>query len=423
MHNTHDVIAARPSRQGQDGTSDSFHHPLRDPDLSTAIPSAGRMDRTGASISAGQRMKAVLVAIHRLGRLRLDEKILLSDLCRDPRDLENLSAADLVACTGRERSAEEWHPSRAIALAVADLELFDRMGIAYIHYDDLRYPPLLRETAVPPFGLFVRGRLPDPDKPHAALVGTRSPTGSGLSAASSLASDLARAGIPVVSGLALGIDSAAHRGALSVNGYTLAVLPCGIDRIYPPSNRGLAARILDSGGGLASEYPPGAGIHKYRFPERNRIIAGISRACVVVEAPAISGALITAEHALSEGRDVWVHSACAGGPRNAGADNLAGEGACVLSGAGELLRDWGMPLPSRTGGRTGRNAPGNSDGQIEGEALGQALRLELGLESGLGAARGSDTFAMKPRSCGEAAGLRRRTPALPELSKDQETYR
>ncbi len=338
----------------------------------------------------------LLIAIHRLEGLRREEKILLSDLCRDIRDLENLTAADIRACTGREKSADSWQPARAIALAARDLELFDRMGISYVHYDDVRYPPLLRETAVPPVGLFFRGGLPDPAKPAAAIVGTRSPTGTGLSAAACLAGALVRAGISVISGLALGIDSAAHRGAIGAvgsGGHTWAVLPCGIDRIYPPSNRSLAAEILESGGGLVSEYPPDTGIHKYRFPERNRIIAGLARACVVVEAPAVSGALITAEHALSEGRDVWVHGDCAGGQRNAGADALAAAGAPVLSGARELLCDWGLVLPcgaesggvgevkSVSGGRIRPESRGSAgSGGRPGQVQAEALRLELGME-------------------------------------------
>ncbi len=121
------------------------------------------------------------------------------------------------------------------------------------------------------------------------------------------------------------------------------MLPCGIDRIYPPSNRRLACEILERGGLLLSEYPPGEEIRKFRFPERNRIIAGMSRACVVVEAPAKSGALITADHALDEGRDVWVVADCLGGTRNAGADRLAAEGARALADVADILEDWGRP--------------------------------------------------------------------------------
>ncbi len=103
--------------------------------------------------------------------------------------------------------------------------------------------------------------------------------------------------------------------------------------------------MLDGGGLLLSEYPPGEEIHKFRFPERNRIIAGMSRACVVVEAPAKSGALITADHALDEGRDVWVSAECLGGPRSAGADRLAADGARAIVDAGDLLEDWGRLGP------------------------------------------------------------------------------
>jgi DNA processing protein len=118
------------------------------------------------------------------------------------------------------------------------------------------------------------------------------------------------------------------------------VLPGGIESVYPASNRSLAAAIIESGGALATEYPPGTSIQRYRFPERNRIIAGMSRSCVVVEAPSGSGALITADHALTEGRDVFVHGACAGGSRNVGADALASQGAVIVNNAEDIFSEW-----------------------------------------------------------------------------------
>ena len=157
------------------------------------------------------------------------------------------------------------------------------------------------------------------------------------------------------------------------------MLPCGIDRIYPAGNRRLAGEILELGGLLVSEYPPGEEILKFRFPERNRIIAGMSRACVVVEAPAKSGALITAEHALDEGRDVWVMGDCLGGPRSGGADRLASEGARILNEAGDILEDWGsVGVTSPAGSRALRTGPRFSGG--EGPRLASLLFDELALE-------------------------------------------
>jgi DNA processing protein len=190
--------------------------------------------------------------------------------------------------------------------------------------------------------------------------------------------------VAVVSGLARGIDAAAHRGALAgasrsraAGCVVCAVLPCGIDRVYPPSNRGLAADVVDAGGLLLSEYPPGEEIRRYRFPERNRIIAGLCRACVVVEAPAKSGALITAEHALDEGRDVWVAGACLGGPRGAGIDRLAADGAQPLDEALDILEDWGID-----DGSAGLPAPRREGAEGEGGRLASSLYEELALGAG-----------------------------------------
>jgi DNA processing protein len=288
------------------------------------------------------------LAIQRIGFLRTEERLLIWDLVDDELSLSLLSVRELERAIGRSLGGRSWSPDTCLEAALRDALFLEKSGCRFIHYDDDAYPSALRETSRPPFGLFARGLDLDPAADHAAVVGTRVPTGRGLRAAFELSRGLAEAGVAVVSGLARGIDAAAHRGALESAraGATCAVLPCGIDRIYPPGNRTLAADILDGGGLFLSEYPPGAEMHKYRFPERNRIIAGMSRACVVVEAPARSGALITADHALDEGRDVWVAAGCLGGPRSAGMDRLAADGAQKAVGAGDILEDWGIePRP------------------------------------------------------------------------------
>jgi len=247
------------------------------------------------------------------------------DLVDDELSLSLLLRRDVESAIGRGLGERPWTPDSFLEAALLDACFMEKSGCRFIHYDDEAYPSGLRETSRPPFGLFARGRALDPAADCVSVVGTRLPTGRGLSAAFELARGLSDAGVAVVSGLALGIDAAAHKGSLAGGGVTCAVLPCGIDWIYPPSNRRIACEIMDRGGLLLSEYPPGEGIHKYRFPERNRIIAGMARACVVVEAPAKSGALITADHALDEGRDVWVSGDCLGGARSAGIDRLAAE--------------------------------------------------------------------------------------------------
>ena len=226
-----------------------------------------------------------------------------------------------------------------------------RAGGSSFSYYDPGYPAILRETARPPFMLYVRGRLPDQGRPAVAIVGTRYPTGRGLDAAVSLGMEAAAAGVAVVSGLARGIDSGAHRGALAAGGRTFAVLGRGVDAVYPPANKELAARMVASGGGIASEYPPGTPPSRWTFPERNRIRAGLCRSTVVVEAPGVSGALISAAFALEEGRDVYVAASCMGGLRSAGSDALAADGAVTLACFGDIMEDWR--------GARGRNGAGD----------------------------------------------------------------
>jgi DNA processing protein len=312
------------------------------------------------------RRLVLALAIARMPCLRPEERLLLWDLVDDELSLSSLLVGELEEILGRSLRHGPWSPGSYLEAAALDFRFLERSGCSFVHYDDDAYPRSLRETVRPPFGLFVRGLLPDPEADAVAIVGTRMPTGKGLDLAFAFARDFAAAGLPVVSGLARGIDAAAHRGALSAAsgasgpartgrapGATYAVLPCGIDRVYPPANRGLASEILEKGGGLISEYPTGTDIRGYRFPERNRIIAGLCRACVVVEAPAKSGALITAEHALDEGRDVWVAAERLGGQRSAGIDRLEAEGAPLLRDASDLLRDWGLD-PECSGGKPDR---------------------------------------------------------------------
>ena len=338
------------------------------------------------------RTRLLALALQRASFLSAEERLRLWDLVDDPTRLSVLSLRDLEALVGRRLEGRRWDPQSLLGRAEEDAVLLERLGARFIHHDESDYPPLLRETAQPPFGLYVRGRMLRSDLPSVSIVGTRLPTGRGLETARSLSRELASAGLPIVSGLARGIDAAAHRGALDARdaghatGITCAVLPCGVERAYPPSNRGLAAAIIDSGGLLLSEYPPGTEIHKYRFPERNRIIAGMARAVIVVEAPIGSGALITAGEALGEGRDLWVAAACLGGPRSAGIDALAAEGAPRLGQAAELLADWGIAAAPQGQRRRGTEAEpsGSAPGSLnEGRRLAASLGAELNLGSEL----------------------------------------
>jgi DNA processing protein len=207
----------------------------------------------------------------------------------------------------------------------------DVSGIASLARRDPAYPPLLAELYDPPARLFVRGEPGVLTRAAVAVVGARSCSAYGAQVARSLTRDLAAAGVTVVSGLARGVDGEAHRGALEGGGITVAVLGCGIDRDYPRSHSDLARRIVATGA-VVSEYPAGVEPAPWRFPARNRIIAGLALATVVVEARERSGALITADFALELGRDVFA---------------VPGEITSALSaGTNELLRQGAAPLTS-----------------------------------------------------------------------------
>ena len=167
------------------------------------------------------------------------------------------------------------------------------------------YPDSLRHIPSPPRALFVKGRLPGSDCPAVAVVGSRRDTRYGRAQAKRIARELAQNGVVIVSGLARGIDTAAHEGALEGGGITVAVLGNGLPGIYPPENRDLADRIVASGGAVVSEYAPGAKPLGYHFPIRNRIISGLSDAVLLIEAMRRSGTASTVHHALSQGREIF----------------------------------------------------------------------------------------------------------------------
>jgi DNA processing protein len=211
-------------------------------------------------------------------------------------------------------------------------------GVRWLARSDAGFPPLLHAIHDPPVGLFVRGEegLELLKRPAVAVVGARSCSPYGTQAARMLGRELAAAGLVVVSGLARGIDGEAHRGALEAAGKTVAVLGCGIDRDYPASHAELAARIR-AAGLTVSEYAPGVEPAPWRFPARNRIIAGLSAATVVVEARERSGALITADLALDEGREVFAVPGEITSALSKGANDLLRLGAAPLLAAEDVL--------------------------------------------------------------------------------------
>lgn len=238
-----------------------------------------------------------------------------------------------------ERAAEEgWRlqPAR-------EWEKVRSAEMTLVLFHDDAYPPLLREIPFPPFGIYVKGNLSLlREPPTVALVGTRNATAESKDLAREFAHAFASAGCTVVSGLALGIDAAAHRGALEAGGNTVAVLGCGADRIYPRLHEKLGKEILASGGTIVSEYPPGSPSFPYRFLERNRIVSGLSRGVVIVEAPSASGALVTARFAVEQNRDVCVVPGYAKHPNFRGSHRLIREGATLVVSPEEVLDALGI---------------------------------------------------------------------------------
>jgi len=207
----------------------------------------------------------------------------------------------------------------------------ERLGISMLTPADAGYPPRLMNVPDPPPALFVDGTLPEAllETPAVAVVGSRKASPSGLDAARRLGRALGERGVCVISGLALGIDAAAHEGVLEAGGATVGVLGCGIDVVYPRSNHRLFERVRESGA-LVSEYHLGEAPLAWRFPARNRIIAGLCGSVVVVEAAEKSGALITARHALDAGGDVWAVPGPLGLAECRGSNKLLADGAgCI----------------------------------------------------------------------------------------------
>jgi DNA processing protein len=216
-------------------------------------------------------------------------------------------------------------------------------GAPCVQIRDAAYPRLLGELHDPPERLYLRGQPPAEvlDRPAVAIVGARSCSSYGAQVARELARKLAESGVVVVSGLARGVDGEAHRGALEADGLTLAVLGCGIDRDYPRAHADLARRIAQTGL-VVSEYPPGVEPAPWRFPARNRIVAGLARATVVVEARERSGALITADFALELGREVFAVPGEITSALSAGTNDLIRQGATPLLSAADVLEALGL---------------------------------------------------------------------------------
>ena len=264
--------------------------------------------------------------------------------------MNHLALAAFASETGTHLVREPSDPRyRAFARRFDASAYLERLAVASVRWigrNDPEFPPLLRSIHDPPPGLFVRGssELELLRRAAVAVVGARSCSPYGAQVARMLGRELAAAGLVVVSGLARGIDGEAHRGALDGGGPTVGVLGCGADRDYPAAHRELSARMRETGL-VVSEYAPGVEPAPWRFPARNRIIAGLAGATVVVEARERSGALITADLALEEGREVFAVPGEITSALSAGTNDLLRLGATPLTSSKDVLDVYGIEPP------------------------------------------------------------------------------
>lgn len=226
-------------------------------------------------------------------------------------------------------------------------ELAESLGMKIITFADDEYPASLREIYDPPLVLYTKGTLPNPWPKGVAVVGSRITSNYGLEMTKKLSYQIAYAGVPVISGLARGIDTAAHHGALAAKGTTWAVIGCGLDKMYPPENQPLADMIAEQKGCVISEYALGTPPDKRTFPMRNRIVSGLSFGVLVVEAGKDSGALITARQALEQGRQVFAVPGRIDNPQSKGCHQLIKEGASLVEGVEDILSALEFLLPIR----------------------------------------------------------------------------
>ncbi len=303
---------------------------------------------------------------------------------------ERRTAASCLDAVAHGTAASDSDRTLAGAIGPDDVRsLLQELGARLVAVGDPEYPHELLDLFDPPAGLFVRGRPLGELMPRVAMVGARNSSPSGRDVATALARALAHAGVCVVSGGARGIDAAAHRGALRAEGQTISVMGCGIDILYPSQNRVLLQEIVASGA-VVSEYPPGTPAEPFRFPARNRIVAALSRAVVIVEGAAGSGSMITADHALDVGRDVFAVPGAVSSPLAAVPLALIRDGATLVRGPRDLLGDLGLAVVVREelGGVKSEGPPGAGPWSLSAaeRAVWEALTAPMAPDSLAGAA-------------------------------------
>lgn len=278
------------------------------------------------------------IALNRIP-MRPLHRVRLAELCGGPVEVFRQGRERLGRIAWiRPQTKENIVNSDWKSIALREIETANRHGIHIFSMNMDIFPSPLMEMPDPPVVLYVRGDLSDSDLESIAVVGPRRPTTYGRMMAEELGRDLAAAGVTVVSGLAEGVDAAAHEGALACGGRTVAFLGSGLDHPYPRANRRLRERIPESGA-VISEFPLGTEPRAWHFPQRNRLIAGLSRGTVVVEAARKSGALITAEHAMELGREVFAVPGPVTSDRSEGTLALLRDGATLVRSAADVLEE------------------------------------------------------------------------------------
>ena len=266
---------------------------------------------------------------------------------RDPEDIYYAAGESYRHVEGMTAEAAESLKDKDLSAAESVLGACRREGLHILTFQDAAYPSKLKNIADPPILLYYKGQLPDLEGlPVIGVVGTRKASAYGMQTAKRMGYQIARCGGVVVSGMACGIDGMAMSGALTAGETTLGVLGCGADMVYPPSNRALF-RDVEQYGCIVSEFAPGTQPAKWTFPKRNRIISGLSDGVLVVEAPEGSGALITANHALEQGRDVFVVPGNIDQPGFVGSHRLLRDGATLVSSGWDILSEYEALYPHR----------------------------------------------------------------------------
>lgn len=284
-----------------------------------------------------------LNALNKISGLGPQKFKLLLNFFGEPEKIWTAGLDDLIQAGIGEKLAEKVSAEKRALDPDAEWAKLEKENIQMLTWESPNYPRLLKESANPPYIIYAKGDLSVLDEttgPMVSVVGSRKYTAYGAQAAQTLARDLAKAGITVVSGMALGIDTFAHRGALEANGKTIAVLGGSLDdeNIYPRNNFNLSRDILESGL-LLSDYPLGISTGKFIFPARNRIIAGLSLGTVVVEAGESSGALLTATMALEDNREVFAVPGPIFSPQSIGTNDLIKKGAKAVTGVKDILEE------------------------------------------------------------------------------------